>query len=153
MAVRNAECRKCRKWGGLGWLGGTQGQRQCHAQQVWNMDESGLPTVQKPGKILAPKGKRQVGKMTSSERGHTTTVICAVSASGSYIPPLFIFARKRMNDQLMRGSPPGSIGMCTNSGWTDSEIFIKWLQHCCGTAGPLGSVPGMWNHLQGDQVN
>ena len=21
---------KCRKWGGLGWLGGTQGQRQCH---------------------------------------------------------------------------------------------------------------------------
>jgi len=21
---------KCRKWGGLGWLGGTQGQQQCH---------------------------------------------------------------------------------------------------------------------------
>ena len=21
---------KCRKWGGLGWLGGTQGQRRCH---------------------------------------------------------------------------------------------------------------------------
>ena len=21
---------KCRKWSGLGWLGGTQGQRQCH---------------------------------------------------------------------------------------------------------------------------
>jgi len=21
---------KCRKWGGLGWLGGTQGKRQCH---------------------------------------------------------------------------------------------------------------------------
>jgi len=21
---------KCRKWGALGWLGGTQGQRQCH---------------------------------------------------------------------------------------------------------------------------
>jgi len=104
-------------------------KKKYSAQQVWNMDESGLSTVQKPGKILAPKGKRQIGKMTSNERGHTTTVICAVSASGSYIPPLFIFARKRMNDQLMRGSPPGSIGMCTSSGWTDSEIFIKWLQH------------------------
>ena len=104
-------------------------KKKYSAQQVWNMDESGLSTVQKPGKILALKGKRQVGKMTSSERGHTTTVICAVSASGSYIPPLFIFARKCMNDQLMRGSPPGSIGMCTSSGWTDSEIFIKWLQH------------------------
>jgi len=21
---------KCRKWGGLGWLGGTQGHQQCH---------------------------------------------------------------------------------------------------------------------------
>jgi len=21
---------KCRKWGDLGWLGGTQGHRQCH---------------------------------------------------------------------------------------------------------------------------
>jgi len=21
---------KCRKWGGLRWVGGTQGQRQCH---------------------------------------------------------------------------------------------------------------------------
>jgi len=21
---------KCRKWGGLGWLGGTRGQRKCH---------------------------------------------------------------------------------------------------------------------------
>ena len=104
-------------------------KKKYSAQQVWNMDESGLSTVQKPGKILAPKGKRQIGKMTSSERGQTTTVICAVSASGSYIPPLFIFARKRMNDQLMKGSPPGSIGMCTSSGWTDSEIFIKWLQH------------------------
>jgi len=25
---------KCRKWGGLGWLGGTQSQRQCHRSIV-----------------------------------------------------------------------------------------------------------------------
>jgi len=38
--------------------------------------------------------------------------------------------------------------------------FVFWLfmttrigVMSCGTAGPLGSVPGMWNHLQGDQVN
>jgi len=31
--------------------------------------------------------------------------------------------------------------------------FILLLTVFCGTAGPLGSVPGMWNHLQGDQVN
>jgi len=29
----------CRKWGGLGWLGGTQGQRQCHH----SIERIGLP--------------------------------------------------------------------------------------------------------------
>lgn len=53
---------------------------------------------------------KQVGKATSGERGITTTIICAVSASGTYVPPIdlaltshpksivapmFIFKRKR----------------------------------------------------------
>lgn len=99
------------------------------AQKIWNMDETGLSTVQKPGKILAPKVKRQIGKMTSGEICQITTVICAIGASGSYVPPVFVFVRKRMNDLLMTSSPAGSIGVCSNTGWTHSEIFLKWLQH------------------------
>ena len=37
--------------------------------RLWNMDETGMATVQKPGRILAAKGMRQVGKVTSAERG------------------------------------------------------------------------------------
>jgi len=36
------------------------------------------------------------------------------------------------------------------------EMFymaVNYVADSDGTAGPLGSVPGMWNHLQGDQVN
>jgi len=29
-------CAKCRKWGGLGLLGGTQGQRQSHQQSAYD---------------------------------------------------------------------------------------------------------------------
>ena len=36
---------------------------------IWNMDESGISNVQKPGKIIATRGSRTVGKMTSGERG------------------------------------------------------------------------------------
>mgnify|MGYP007063902220 CR=1 FL=1 len=32
------------------------------------MDETGISSVQKPGKILVPKGQEQVGAVTSSER-------------------------------------------------------------------------------------
>ena len=97
--------------------------------KIWNMDETGITCVHRPGKIVASKGVRQVAKITSGERGKTVTVICAMSAVGTYLPPLFIFPRKRMVDLLMNGAPPQSIGLANPSGWTDSEIFIDWLKH------------------------
>lgn len=36
---------------------------------VWNMDENGLTVVHKPCRIIAKKGQKQVGKITSGERG------------------------------------------------------------------------------------
>jgi hypothetical protein len=66
------------------------------------MDETGISTVQDPGKIIAPKGQKCVGSVTSWERGKNVTVICSMSASGTYIPPLFIFPRKRMCYQLQK---------------------------------------------------
>ena len=101
----------------------------CTPSRIWNMDETGITNVQRPSKIIATKGQRTVGKMTSGERGTTVTVICAMSAAGSYLPPMFIYPRKRMVDALLTGAPPQSVGYTSASGWTDSELFIKWLEH------------------------
>ena len=57
------------------------------------------------------------------------TVMCAMSASDAYVPPLFIFPRKRMIDRLAFGAPSGSNMRVSPSGWTDSSLFIKWLTH------------------------
>lgn len=70
--------------------------------KIFNADETGITTVQKPVKVYAEKGQRRVGFITSAKRGKTTTIMCAISASGIYVPPLFIYARKRMNIQLKR---------------------------------------------------
>lgn len=37
--------------------------------RIFNCDETGITCVQKPGKILAEKGRKQVGRLTSLERG------------------------------------------------------------------------------------
>ncbi|ESO10484.1 hypothetical protein HELRODRAFT_183584 [Helobdella robusta] len=74
--------------------------------QEKNVDETGISTVQKPVKVVATKGTRLVGRMTSGERGQTTTVMCAFNAAGMYIPPMFIFPRKLMVDSLMNEAPP-----------------------------------------------
>ena len=93
------------------------------------MDETGITNVHKPEKIIATKGKQQVSKITSRERGVIVTVMCAMSSSGAYVPSLFIFPSKRMTDRLAVGAPSGSVVRVSPSGWTESSLFIKWLTH------------------------
>ena len=91
------------------------------------MDETGIKNVHKPPKIVATKGARQVSKITSGERDFTVTVICAMNAVGTYLPPMLIFPRKRMADVLMVGAPPEAIEFASSRGWTDSTLFLRWL--------------------------
>ena len=70
------------------------------AENIYNVDETGLTVVQKLSTVLAKKGKHQVDSATSLERGQTTTVICCMNALGSYVPPAFIFPRVRMKAEL-----------------------------------------------------
>ena len=109
--------------------------------QIYNIDETGITTVQTPGKVLARKGAKQVGRVVSAERGTTTTVVCGMNAAGTYVPPMFLFKRKNMNHQLMKRCPPGSIGVPSASGWMDSGLFTQYLQHFIAFAKPSESRP------------
>jgi len=57
------------------------------SHQIYNVDETGVTTVQKPQKVIALKGIKQVGQMTSAERGTLVTLCCTVNAGGNSIPP------------------------------------------------------------------
>jgi len=103
---------------------------------IWNVDETGLTSVHRPGKVIARRGQRQVGKITSGEKGKTVTAICAVNATGSYIPPTLIFPRVNMTDRLLYGAPPQTLGLASKSGWVDSIVFQKWFDHFLRFAKP-----------------
>ena len=116
------------------------------------MDETGISTVHEPGKIVASKGAKQVSKITSGERGSIVTVICAMSASGTHLPPMLVLPRKRMVETLMNGAPPQSLGCCSPFGWTDASLFVKWLQHfvqftnCSPTSPQIVIMDGHHSH-------
>ena len=106
---------------------------------IYNVDETGVTTVpNKPAKVIAPKGKKQVGTLTSGERGELVTTVVCMSASGHYVPPFFIFPRARMRADLLDHAPPGAVGVAHKSGWMQTEIFLDWfkhfLRHCHPTA-------------------
>jgi len=98
-------------------------------QCIWNVDETGLTTVQNPCKIVACKGVKQVGAATSAERGQLVTLCCAVNALGHALPPVFIFPRVRYHERFVDGGPPGCIGVSHKSGWMPQENFLIFLKH------------------------
>jgi len=112
------------------------------AARIFNVDESGLSIVQsKIPKIIARKGKKQIGAMTSAERGSLITIVVCMSPAGIFVPPLIIFPRKNMSDALMRGAPVGSIGRAHPSGWIQTHLFTEWFQHFVEYVKPTEASP------------
>lgn len=111
------------------------------AVNIWNCDETGLSTVHVPPKILATKGSKQVGSMTSAERGTNITMISAVNAGGGFAPPMLIFPRVNFKDFMLTGAPPGTIGGANPSGWSNETLFIQFFKHFLQYAKPSKDLP------------
>lgn len=96
---------------------------------IYNCDETGISIVSKTkSKILAMKGRKQVGSLSSAERGQTITIEICFNAAGTYMPPLIIFPRQRMKAELLDHAPPGSTAVCNPRGWITTEIFSTWFK-------------------------
>lgn len=99
---------------------------------IYNMDETGITTVQKPNKIVARRGFKQVGRITSAERGTLVTMAFVVSALGNSVPPYFIFPRVHFKDHFISKGPPGCAGSANPSGWMKENHFTDYLKHFVG---------------------
>lgn len=99
------------------------------------MDESGLSTVQRPPKIFASKGKKQVGALTSAERGQHVSIAVRANAAGNFIPPAMIIPRKNFKPEYFDGAPPGTLQLCYESGYMVGHLFVKWVKHFVNSTG------------------
>ena len=96
----------------------TRSGHQHNPARLYNCDETGISIVQnKHMKILGLKGKHQITSLQSTERGSLVTVVTCMSPTGQFIPPLLAFPRKNLKQDLMNGTPPGSIHACHSSGF------------------------------------
>ena len=78
-----------------------------------------------PQKIVAPRGVKQIGCLTSAERGELVTICAAVGALGQCVPPCFVFPRVHYKEHFIRSAPPGSKGTAHRSGWMTDANFVK----------------------------
>ena len=81
-----------------------------NADRIYNLDETGLTSVQKLSTILALKGSKQVGQISSSERDQLVTICCCVNGIGQSTPPVIIFLRVNFkNLKMLKDAPPGDM--------------------------------------------
>ncbi|KAJ8875529.1 hypothetical protein PR048_023424, partial [Dryococelus australis] len=109
--------------------------------RIWNVDETGVSTVpNKKSKVLALRGKKQVGALTSAERGTLVTAEVCMSASGMFMPLMFVFPRQTDKNALLDHSLPRSIA-ANESGWMQKHIFINWFKKFVEITNPSEDRP------------
>lgn len=74
-------------------------QQQFLVSDIYNLDETGVTTVHK---VLATKGQRQVGQVTSRERGQLITQVGIIGANGTALPSVWIFPKKVCSTQNVK---------------------------------------------------
>lgn len=109
-----------------------------------NTDETGCSTVSAPPKIIAEKGSKQIGQVTSAERGTlVTTLFFFINATGGSIPPVFIFPRVNYKDHMLNNGPSGALGLAHVSGWMTENNFVKAMQHFAKHTKPTEQNPAL----------
>ncbi|XP_028044462.1 uncharacterized protein LOC113557983 [Rhopalosiphum maidis] len=122
-------------------LSDTVDTHKLQASQIYNVDETSITCIPKlQSKIVACSERRQVGALTSTERGQTVTVeIC--KCDGLFMPPMLIFLRVRSKPELIDGAPLGYWAEVHPSGWIQTRdagvILLYFPPHCTHKLQPL----------------
>ena len=108
--------------------------------QVYNVDECGVNVTLHKGRVVSELGRRNVHRVTASEKGKNHTIIVCGSASGQAIPPMIIFPRVRVPQEFEADSPPGSLLAAQKKGWVTSELYLRWFKFFLSQIPPLRPI-------------
>lgn len=123
-------------------IGCGSGKEQFPPGRRYNVDETCFSVNPKSNhNILSQKGQRRVGQLTTTDRGKTVTVTLCVLAAGIRLPPLFIFARKKMQQKLIAGTMDGTGRRVSEKGWMTAELFSEWFRWFIDYTKPTPSSP------------
>lgn len=102
---------------------------QFTANQIYNLDETGLVTVTPLVKVVSRKGKKQVGQIASQERGELVTFVAIINAAGNAVPPVFIYPRVRNPEEYLGDTySNAAVAFGNKKGWMTVEIFPQVIR-------------------------
>lgn len=97
--------------------------------RVFNIDETGFCLSPSVGKVLAPRGEKNVFEERSLHLKTNITVLGCVCANGSIPPPMIIYPRKRINPTMAEKFPSDynfTVGK-SEKGYITYETLYEYL--------------------------
>ncbi|CAH1995203.1 unnamed protein product [Acanthoscelides obtectus] len=107
---------------------------------IFDMDEAGIQPINKPSKVVAPKGANDVQILTSRERGENVTVIGCCNAGGVFLQPVLILKGVNRKPEFSNGLPAGSSIYMTKKIFLYHIRTLKWLREHCIPRKPPGKT-------------
>ena len=63
------------------------------ANDIYNLDKTGITSTPNSPKVIGHKGIQQMGQVSSRERGELVTMVGIINACGNHLPPVFVYPR------------------------------------------------------------
>ncbi|XP_030748956.1 uncharacterized protein LOC115877032 [Sitophilus oryzae] len=95
--------------------------------RILNGDETGFSLCPKTGKVLAPRGWKNVYSVKIGNEKDNITVLLVFTASGKIAPPLVLFPYIRPPKALLASMPPNWILGRSDSGWMRGDNFFDYI--------------------------
>ena len=94
-------------------------------QNIFNIDETGVSTEHNPPKVVCNSNTKL--QNITSPRSSNVTIIAAGNALGNSVPPYYVFPGQRWNPDFLSGACPGADGEMSKKGWSNSQVFQKYV--------------------------
>lgn len=95
--------------------------------RVFNGDEVGFSLCPKKGKVLAPKGTRNVLNISLGNDKLTITVLMIITADGQIAPPLVVFPYVRPPRIIVDAMPENWVLGRSETGWMRGDVFYEYI--------------------------
>ena len=94
-------------------------------RRIFNTDETSFSLCPKSGKVLGPKGWRNVYDLKRGNEKDTLTVLATFSADGKVVPGMIVYPYQRApREVVVSVPPPWAIGL-SDSGWMKSRHVLR----------------------------
>ncbi|XP_043478744.1 tigger transposable element-derived protein 1-like [Leptopilina heterotoma] len=95
--------------------------------RIFNLDEIGMQTCPKSGKLLGERGKKNHYIISPGQEKQQLTVLCCYSANGEYVNPMIVYPYQRLPSHIMDTMPDNCAAGRSPTGWMISATFYEFI--------------------------